>query len=104
MKNLQKIVRKYLEDNPKCKDNDQLLCSYIWHDQLKYQINGMSAIDLLKSYALGTLSPAHSITRCRRKLQETHAHLRGEMYEKRHKKAEEVKTQYLNWWESDGEM
>ena len=44
------------------------------------------------------------ITRCRRKLQEKHPELRGELYEKRHQMKESVKEEIINWDEEQSSL
>tara|TARA_Y100000361_G_C11110188_1_gene317121 strand:- start:523 stop:849 length:327 start_codon:yes stop_codon:yes gene_type:complete len=106
IKNKQQLVQHFLESNPKTRDNDQLLCAFIWFDQLQYKIEGMTGKDLLKSYAKGDLVNADTISRCRQKLQQENPELRGKLYEKRHEKAKEVRKElgqtYLNYSHEEG--
>lgn len=106
IKNKQKLVRHFLESNPKTRDNDQLLCGFIWFDQLQYKIEGMTGTEVLKAYARGDLVNADTISRCRQKLQQENPELRGKLYEKRHEKAKEVKKeltqQFLNYSHEEG--
>lgn len=82
-------VLSLLRKDSRCRDCDELLVSRIWHDEMT-QIKGtdyqkqQTALDFLKLYADGEITPADSITRARRKVEELHPELRGKTYERRH--------------------
>ena len=89
-KKLQDRIKELLTINPVCKDDDNKLIANIWWDSLGREADQMSAYDLLKKLADGKMPSADGITRCRRKLQEQNANLRGEMWYKRHNMQEQV--------------
>lgn len=76
-----RIVRRELENDPRTRDNDRLLCSKIWWKQ---GAKDMDTETFFKRYAHTALfTDAESITRARRKVQEQIVELRGELYGKR---------------------
>lgn len=97
MVNLKQIgprVKRVLQDNPTTRDNDNKLTAIIWHQELKekgHDPNLLSAQGFLKMYYEGKLTNAESIRRKRADLQKNYPELRGEMYEKRRAKQDEIK-------------
>lgn len=90
------IVRKYLADFPHLRDSDDKLVASFWKDEIGADaVMSMTAYQLLKKLSLQELTPAGSITRARRKLQEEDVTLRGETYKVR-KKEEEVFKKNIN--------
>ena len=67
---------------PGTRDNDRMLCSMVWRDELiadGRDVNEMYAPDFFLAY-LYTLTDAATITRCRRQLQLTNPELRGDKW------------------------
>ena len=91
-KKIQDVVEKALEDNTECRDSDMYLAAYIWfgESQNDGRFKDKSATELLISIGKGKVSNFESISRARRILQQLHPELRGEKYQKRHKKQKEV--------------
>ena len=76
------------------RDDDYKLIANIWHAEIAKQ--NLSHSEVLKHYANHKLTPAESITRCRRKLQEVFPHLRGKSYTHRIAEQEIVKHDLKN--------
>ena len=90
------MVKNFLEQVPELRDDDKRLVGNIWYRNLKdrgLDINNMTAVDFIKLYAQGKVPSPHSITRCRRKLQEEVPLLRGRLWNIRHKKSRTVKDE-----------
>lgn len=92
--NLKEVVHYYLAKYPKLRDSDEHLVAIIWHNQISKN-KDLSVVQFLKLYADGCLTNSDSITRMRRKLQEHHPELRGDLWIQRHEKQEEI-VQNLN--------
>lgn len=73
-------VFSVLTDNAACRDDDRLLLQQIWLKESK----ASTIEDFMMELVNGDLSNAESLTRMRRKIQETHPALRGEKYDARH--------------------
>ena len=71
-------VVSILIDQPACRDNDRLLLAEIWKKEMESEGNVLDAL------VNGSISNPETITRMRRKLQETHPNLRGEKWDTRH--------------------
>lgn len=82
MKTIDKVL-KQLNEDARTRDNDNLLIASIWFYEMERSDN-ISALDFLKSFAVGKFTSAESIRRCRQKLQEDYPGLRGKSYTKRH--------------------
>jgi hypothetical protein len=82
-------VYELLLSDAKYRNSDKKLVVAIWRQELSPELRGA----FLTAYENGKLTPADTITRCRRKLQETIPALRGTMWNKRHEMEEEVKNQ-----------
>lgn len=81
-------VKWFLVNKPATRDNDMLLAQEIWKAQLKqtYYINVMTVsqfFKMMEKYYKESLWQYESIVRARRRLQQKHADLRGEMYNTR---------------------
>ena len=72
-------VKAALKDHSTLRDNDRLLCAYIWKKELNTQLNE-AFIDAYKS---GKLTNAETIRRARQHLQLKHPSLRGKNYRER---------------------
>ena len=79
-------VREFLIKHPVLRDSDERLMANIWAKHLgdPSYVNGD---DILKMLANKELPSYESISRCRRKIQQSTPHLRGEKWEERHKRA-----------------
>lgn len=100
IKRNQEDIHQLLENYPYLRDDDAKLICNIWKiqlDKLGINLDSIDGRDALQYVAGGKLSPAESITRCRRKLQEKAPKLRGEKWKRRHELQEEVKEQLINW-------
>ena len=99
IKNKEFIVKDILTKYPKARDNDSLLLAHVWVYQCggKIYAEDMSMWDFIVDFVNKNLAETSGITRCRRKLQELHPELRGELYEQRHKMKESVKEEIKNF-------
>lgn len=93
-------VKHLLEKYLSYRDSDYKLVSNIWWNELfgNVAVNRenckMELFDFLMKYSNADVTPADSITRARRKVQEEYPHLRGETYKQRKlKEAENVKEE-----------
>ena len=86
-KKLKERVKDLLVNQIDTRDNDNLLISQIWLDE-GVPVN---SIDFLIKYSKGGFTSAESIRRARQKLQEDNENLRGEKYNERQRKGEEVR-------------
>jgi len=91
IKDMQVVVKQLLEIYPTYRDNDRKLVAHVWMMQVGGDKN-MSNIDLYSFMRQwvddDNIVTPDTVTRARRKIQQEHAHLRGENYSKRH--AEEI--------------
>lgn len=91
------LIHHLLTEKPECRDNDMYLVTAIWFRQLKEKgydpktMSGLELLTMIKNYKQNGLIIFETIRRQRCLLQEIHPELRGELYEKRHAKQEEVK-------------
>jgi len=92
---LNEIVRTLLKENPILRDDDKKLCSRIWVNQYggKQNAQDVSMYAFLVNWTMdkSPLYSQESIGRCRRRLQEKDATLRGLKWKSRHEHQEEVK-------------
>lgn len=88
------MVKSLLEKYPDFRDSDTKLMAHVWRKDLGYNLNLMSATDLLNEIAINKkLSSWASITRYSRKVQELHPELRGTKYKEKQDKQEDVKAE-----------
>ena len=90
------LIKSYLEKMPKLRDDDRRLIANVWHNNLKYNKmdpNEMTAMEFIRLYSKGNFISPSTITRNRRKLQETYPSLRGKLYTHRQRKASKVKEE-----------
>ena len=90
------MVKAILTDKPEARDNDMYLTAIVWFRDLqrRQNINAISLVDffhIMRNYKTYGLLSFETISRGRRLVQEAHMELRGENYDKRHKKQDEVK-------------
>jgi|TARA_R100001530_G_scaffold23837_1_gene19413 hypothetical protein len=88
--NLAIEVQRMLKKHPVLRDNDNRLIANIWLRRIP-NINELDGKALLKMISQGKLPSFASIVRCRRKVQQEDKTLRGELWEKRHKTAEDIR-------------
>jgi len=97
IENIESIVKKLLESNPKYRESDRVLCAKIWSIEIGglERTKEITAFDLLSDYASGgsksLLTNAVSIVRARRKLQKENKSLRGANYRGNDDEADDVK-------------
>lgn len=91
MQNCRTLVKELLERHPHLRDNDEKLCANFWYIEAGLYTKDMSAYDFIQMYSERRITLSDSITRMRRKIQEETPELRGQLWEKRHKKEEDVK-------------
>lgn len=84
IKGVKPIVKELLTSNKELRDSDEKLMAKIWELEIE-QLKTMTAEEFLKEYSNKNLTSSESVTRARRKIQETDVSLRGNIYEKRHK-------------------
>lgn len=97
-KDLKDLVRDLLVKYPVLRDNDSRLLANVWAVELKTKFGGgltaHTTAEFFVLLALGdNLTPAETITRCRRKIQEEEPALRGEKWKKRKERAEDVRME-----------
>ena len=80
MKTIDRVMH-FLNNDPRTRDNDELLTALIWHRET----TTTSTLQFLTEYSERKYTSAESIRRCRQKLQEEFPGLRGKSYTKRHK-------------------
>lgn len=85
-------VKELLEKYPHLRDSDNKLVANIWNQEKQ----DTDAFGFLQLYADGKITPADSITRARRKLQELHPELRGKKYDQRHREEKKVRKNIVN--------
>jgi hypothetical protein len=96
---IQDMVYSLLSDDPRTRDDDNLLCVIIWSRLFKkmgFDVRQEKAYDFLLAYLNNKLVAADTITRARRKLQEENILLRGNKYQERQRKQAEVRSQLGN--------
>ena len=89
----EKKVKVLLEKNPRLRDNDMRLLSYIWEREAQNAMLSPSMQNYIALFGEGKLTKAESITRARRRVQEFNVHLRGNNYKGRQEEQEHVKEQ-----------
>ena len=100
IKNLEKRVTYWLKERPETRDNDQKLAACIWTFDIGSAevCKKMSAWEFLEKFAKNKYTNPDSISRCRQKVQEHNAELRGKKWEKRQNNAKNnVKEEIKNW-------
>lgn len=73
-------IKSILERNTSSRDDDLQLLAQYWHEHIGID---STIRDLLRAMKQGKIHSIGTVTRCRRKLQEQHEHLRGERYNAR---------------------
>lgn len=85
---VKEIVTEILTRFPKTRDCDYKLSAHFWRYECKKK--GIAESEILKAYYNGNLTPADSITRQRRKIQEETERLRGQLWEERKQSREKT--------------
>ena len=85
-------IKKLLTKYPSLRDNDDKLMANIWCNRID-NLDTTTATTVLTMLAGRKLPSYESISRCRRKIQETKPHLRGEKWIERHKRAKTIKKE-----------
>ena len=106
IKNKKFVVKDILTRYPKARDNDSLLLAHVWVYQCggKVYAEDITMWDFVMDFIEKRFAEVEPITRCRRKLQEKHPELRGELWDKRHKMSESVKEEILTWDEDQANL
>ena len=91
-KKLKERVKDLLVNQIDTRDNDNLLISQIWLDEGVPE----NSIYFLIKYSQGGFTSAESIRRTRQLLQADNENLRGEKYNERQRKGEEVRQTINN--------
>ena len=106
IKNKEFVVTDMLTKHPKARDNDSLLLAFVWVYQAggKNYITDISMKDFILDFVDKKFAEAEGVIRCRRKLQEEHPELRGELYEQRHKLKESVREEIRTWNEEQSSL
>lgn len=90
-------VYDLLLSDAKYRNNDSKLVVAVWKQEYlgpgQKLTKNTPLDDFFLAYEFGRLTPADTITRCRRKLQETIPALRGTLWNKRHEIQEDVINQ-----------
>lgn len=97
---LKNTVIYLLESKPETRDNDEILCAYVWRYQLIF--SNKPAEIFLVAYRDGCMVSADAITRCRRVVQRENVHLRGKYYEKRQKHCVKVRDSFKDGSDPNG--
>lgn len=81
------VVKEFLNKHPTLRDDDKRLVANFWNAELKSKgvdIAMLKASDFVKNYFLnGEITNPDTITRARRKVQETCPELRGDVWNSR---------------------
>ena len=87
-------VKDFLIKHPALRDSDERLMANIWAKHLgdPSYVNGD---DILKMLAKKELPSYESISRCRRKIQQSTPYLRGEKWEERHKRSKKIRKEII---------
>jgi hypothetical protein len=95
MKSIKEDVRSLLLEHEHYKDNDQkLIAAYYYRHYIKKELpNVKTAVEFLHDLADGKIPSPDTITRVRRKLQETEEELRGKKYKERHQLETETRNE-----------
>lgn len=76
-------VKDLLITKPETRDNDNLLLSMIWKDDIMSRNDSSTSKDLFNLLANGELTNFESVRRVRQKIQEENPELRGKKYKYR---------------------
>jgi len=102
-KKYKESIKRILTINPEARDSDSYLLGLVWHKELKEKgvdPKKISSFEFLKMLKQKIITTPESITRSRRKIQESYPGLRGDRYYARIKYQDDVKHQIQTF--SDG--
>ena len=85
------LVTRWLKESPATRDDDALLCATIWYEEAKRKGLLNDGLAFLMAYSRGEFTPAETITRSRRKIQEMNPELRGRNYQIRKQAGKQFK-------------
>lgn len=100
LKNTKERVKDLMERIPRLRDNDFRLQAVIWRKDLIHKgwdLNKMTAFELLQLYSQGNLTNAESIRRSRADIEKDFPELRGETYEERQGKRQDETREELGF-------
>ncbi len=87
-------VKKILKENPKARDNDNLLILKVWAEQEpSLRRTSFSFVNFSYYFINGIFHSTESICRARRKIQEEFPEYRGKSYKAKQNHQEDVKEQ-----------
>ena len=88
-------VEKFLTKYPILRDDDRRLIVNLWTKRMGGSdiVDHLEPNEVMKRIASPDMPSPESITRCRRKLQEKCPNLRGEVWYKRHQRAEGIRKE-----------
>jgi hypothetical protein len=98
LKDKKQIIANLLQRYNSTKDSDGALIATFYLHEIggKDILQNMSAYDFLKMLSEDKLTPASTIIRVRRKLQEDYVELRGKKYEERMNAGEDTRKKIKN--------
>ena len=83
-------VTKLLTKYPSLRDNDERLMANVWKSHIG-NLESKNAFDVLHMLSKHQLPSYESVSRCRRKIQQTNPELRGEKWTERQSRAKKIK-------------
>ncbi len=90
------IVKRVMRERKRARNDDNFLTIHVWQYQL-CQMNYEGSRDFSDILQLDGLAKPEAITRARRKIQEEHEYLRGDVYKGRQGQQSNVVSQIKNW-------
>ena len=87
-------VTKLLTKYPSLRDNDDKLTANIWCNRID-DLDNETATNVLIMLADRKLPSYESVSRCRRKIQETNPHLRGKKWIQRQSRARKIRKEIV---------
>ena len=95
-------VRKVLEEHPPSRDDDMILFAMIIRNEIGIETcQNKTGWQLLGDIYQSRVPHFTTVLRCRQKLQEKHAELRGDKYNKRHNVHQMDVRNEINDWSSE---
>jgi hypothetical protein len=92
IKQYESIILNILRNKPDARDNDYALYYYILKER-RIDPTTMTAYDMLIRSHKGQIPSIFSVTRARRKVQEKYPETRGELWDKRHSQADNIREE-----------
>ena len=87
-------VEKFLTKYPPLRDDDERLMANIWMSHIG-NLEIKNGRDILHMLAKHKLPSYESVSRCRRKIQETNSKLRGKEWIQRQKRAKKIRKEIV---------